>query len=104
MFSARYETMLSSIRENAVIGNVGFGSERDTKGTLIRRPHLSGVRSGRNVEIEVFTAVCAGTIDPTVVEDDVKIDNLVHIAHNCVVGKGVLITVCAELTRSVKVG
>ena len=59
MFSARYETMLSSIRENAVIGNVGFGSERDTKGTLIRRPHLSGVRSGRNVEIEVFTAVCA---------------------------------------------
>lgn len=92
------------VRENAVIGSAGFGFERDTDGTPIRLPHLGGVRIGRNVEIGVFTAVCAGTIDPTVIEDDVKVDNLVHIAHNCVIGKGALITACAELSGSVKVG
>jgi UDP-3-O-[3-hydroxymyristoyl] glucosamine N-acyltransferase len=92
------------IRENAVIGSAGFGFERDTDGTPIRLPHLGGVRIGRNVEIGVFTAVCAGTIEPTVIEDDAKVDNLVHIAHNCVVGKGALITACAELSGSAKVG
>lgn len=92
------------IRENAVIGSAGFGFERDIDGTPIRLPHLGGVRIGRNVEIGVFTVVCAGTIDPTVIEDDVKVDNLVHIAHNCVVGKGALVTACAELSGSVTVG
>ena len=92
------------IRENAVIGSAGFGFERDTDGIPVRLPHLGGVRIGRNVEIGVFTVVCAGTIEPTVVEDDVKINNLVHIAHNCVVGKGALITACAELSGSTKVG
>lgn len=92
------------IRENAVIGGAGFGFERDVDGTPIRLPHLGGVRIGRNVEVGVSTAVCAGTIDPTVIEDDVKIDNLVHIAHNCIVEKGTMVTACAELSGSVKVG
>jgi len=92
------------IRENAVIGSEGFGFERDVDATPIRLPHLGGVRIGRNVEIGVFTAVCAGTIDPTVIEDDVKVDNLVHIAHNCVVEKGAMVIACAELSGSVKVG
>jgi UDP-3-O-[3-hydroxymyristoyl] glucosamine N-acyltransferase len=92
------------IRENAVIGSEGFGFERDLEGTPVRLPHLGGVRIGRNVEIGVFTAVCAGTIDPTVIEDDVKVDNLVHIAHNCVVEKGAMVIACAELSGSVRVG
>lgn len=92
------------IRENAVIGSAGFGFERDTDGTPVRLPHLGGVRIGRNVEIGVFTVVCAGTIEPTVVEDDAKISNLVLIAHNCVVERGALITACAELSGSAKVG
>lgn len=52
----------------------------------------------------MFTAVCAGTIDPTVIEDDVKADNLVHIAHNCVVEKGAVVVACAELSGSARVG
>ncbi|HOR79006.1 MAG TPA: hypothetical protein PLG04_09505 [Anaerolineaceae bacterium] len=92
------------IRENAVIGSEGFGFERDTDGTPIRLPHLGGVQIGRDVEIGVFTAVCAGTIDPTVIEDDVKVDNLVHIAHNCVVEKGAMVIACAELSGSARVG
>ena len=92
------------IRENAVVGSEGFGFERDVDGTPIRLPHLGGVHIGRNVEIGVFTAVCAGTIDPTVIEDDVKVDNLVHIAHNCVVEKGAMVIACAELSGSARVG
>lgn len=92
------------IRENAVIGGAGFGFERDADGTPIRLPHLGGVRIGRNVEVGAFTAVCAGTIDPTVIEDDVKIDNLVHIAHNCIVEKSAMVIACAELSGSVRIG
>lgn len=67
-------------------------AKNNTDGIPIRLPHLGGVRIGRNVEIGVFTAVCTGTIEPTVVEDDVKVDNLVHIAHNRVIGKCALMT------------
>jgi len=62
------------------------------------------VRIGRNVELGVFTAVCAGTIDPTVIEDDVKVDNMVYIAHDCVVDKGAMVIACAELSGSARVG
>ena len=92
------------IRENAVIGSEGFGFERDVDATPIRLPHLGGVRIGRNVEIGALNSVCAGTIDPTVVEDNVKTDFLIHIAHNCVIGEGAIITACAELSGSVKIG
>lgn len=92
------------IRENAVIGSEGFGFERDVDGTPIRLPHLGGVRIGRNVEIGALTSVCAGTIDPTIVEDNVKTDFLIHVAHNCVIGEGAIITACAELSGSVTIG
>lgn len=92
------------IRENAVVGSAGFGFQRDETGVPIRLPHFGGVEIGRRVEIGAFTAVCAGTIDPTVIEDDVKIDNLVHIAHNCHVGRGSIITACAEVSGSVRIG
>lgn len=92
------------IRENAVIGSEGFGFEREADGTPIRLPHLGGVRIGRNVEIGALNSVCAGTIDPTIVEDNVKTDFLIHVAHNCVIGEGSIITACAELSGSVTVG
>lgn len=92
------------IRENAVIGSEGFGFERDVDGIPIRLPHLGGVRIGQNVEIGALNSVCAGTIDPTIVEDNVKTDFLIHIAHNCVIGEGAIITACAELSGSVTVG
>ena len=47
--------------------------------------------------------VCAGTIDPTVIKANVKIDNLVH-AHNCHVGRGSIVTACAEVSGSVRIG
>lgn len=94
----------SIIRENSVIGSAGYGFERDENGQPIRLPHFGGVEIGSRVEIGAFTVVCSGTIDPTVLEDDVKVDNLVHIAHNVRVGRGSMIVACAELSGSVQVG
>lgn len=94
----------SIIRENAVIGSAGFGFEIDESGLPIRIPHFGGVVIGRNVEIGVSSIVCSGTIDPTMIGDNVKVDNLVHIAHNCRIGSSSLIIACSELSGSVTIG
>lgn len=91
------------IREHAVIGGDGFGFERDENGIPIRIPHLGGVVIGRNVEIGAFSTICAGTIEPTIIEDYTKIDDHVHIAHNCHIGSKCLITACAEVSGSVRI-
>lgn len=92
------------LRENSVIGGQGYGIERDENGVTIRIPHLGGVIIGNNVEIGALTAIAQGTIDPTVIDDYVKIDNLVHIAHNCKIGKGSMIIACAEVSGSTEIG
>lgn len=92
------------IRENTVVGGSGFGFERTEDGMPIRLPHVGGVAIGNRVEIGALNTVVSGTIGPTVVEDDVKSDDHVHIAHNCVVRRGALLTACAQLSGSVEVG
>ncbi|MGC9219274.1 MAG: UDP-3-O-(3-hydroxymyristoyl)glucosamine N-acyltransferase [Athalassotoga sp.] len=92
------------IRENTVIGNPGFGIERDPDGTTYRIPHLGGVKIGSNVEIGALSVVDAGTIEPTIIEDYAKIDDQTHISHNCKVGRGTLIASGATLSGSVSVG
>jgi len=92
------------IRENCVIGGEGYGVERDNDGFTVRIPHLGGVVIGDNVEIGALTAVAAGTIEPTIIEDYVKVDNLVHIAHNCKIGRGSMIIACSEISGSTEIG
>ncbi|MEX0447499.1 DapH/DapD/GlmU-related protein [Xenorhabdus sp. SGI246] len=94
----------SRIRANSSIGGDGFGFERTQNGIPIRFPHLGGVIVGENVEIGSNTCIAKGTLSNTVIEDHVKIDNLVHIAHNCRIGKGTFITACAEISGGVTVG
>ena len=92
------------IRENAVIGSDGFGFERDSRGLPVRLPHLGGVRIGDNVEVGALTTVVGGTIDPTIIEDYVKIDDHVHVGHNSIIRRGALLTACAEVGARVEVG
>lgn len=94
----------SMIRENSVIGGDGFGFEREEAGEPVRLPHLGGVDIGSDVEIGALNTVVAGTIEPTVIEDLVKSDDHVHIAHNCRIGHGTLLTACVELSGSVFIG
>jgi UDP-3-O-[3-hydroxymyristoyl] glucosamine N-acyltransferase len=94
----------SRIRSCSSIGGDGFGFERLLDGTPLRFPHLGGVVIGDDVEIGSCTAVARGTLSDTVIEDNVKIDNLVHIAHNCLVRNGAFVIACAEISGGVEVG
>ena len=89
------------IKSHAVIGEEGFGIEKDENGNNYRIPHIGSVIVGNFVEIGAFNSVASGTIDPTVVEDYVKCDDHVHIAHNCTIGRNTIITASATFSGSV---
>jgi UDP-3-O-[3-hydroxymyristoyl] glucosamine N-acyltransferase len=93
-----------TIKSGAVIGEDGFGFERDADGTPLRMLHLGGVILGDRVEIGSFTTVCQGTLAPTILEDDVKVDDHVHIAHNCWIRKKTIVSARAEIGGGVTVG
>jgi UDP-3-O-[3-hydroxymyristoyl] glucosamine N-acyltransferase len=92
------------IKSNTVIGEAGFGFERDEMGVPIRILHLGTVKIGDRVEIGSLNTICRATLGTTVIEDDVKTDDHVHIAHNCRVRRGAMITACVELSGGVDVG
>ncbi|MGX7927486.1 UDP-3-O-(3-hydroxymyristoyl)glucosamine N-acyltransferase [Tsuneonella sp. HG094] len=92
------------IKANAVIGLPGFGVGPDASGNLQHLPHLGGVVIGDDVEVGALDTICAGTILPTVVEDNVKCDDHVHIAHNCRIGANTQLTAHVELSGSTVIG
>jgi UDP-3-O-[3-hydroxymyristoyl] glucosamine N-acyltransferase len=92
------------IKSNTVIGEEGFGFERDEMGVPVRIPHLGKVIIGNNVEIGASTVIARGTLDNTVIENNVKIDDQVFIAHNVFVGKGSMIIAEAEISGSAHIG
>lgn len=91
------------IKSNTVIGEEGFGFERDENMVPIRMPHTGGVIIGNNVEIGCFNTVVSGTIDDTIIKDNVKIDDHVHVAHNVIIEENCIITACSEISGSVHI-
>ncbi len=80
----------TTIYDNSVVGGCGFGFEKTAKG-IIKIPQIGNVIIGKNVEIGSNVAIDRATINATIIEDNVKIDNLVQIAHNVMVGKNSII-------------
>ena len=76
----------SIVHAGAVLGGDGFGFAPDGAGHLHAIAQLGGLSIGADVSIGCNTAIDRGAIDDTVIEDGVKIDNLVQIGHNCRVG------------------
>jgi len=92
------------VKSCSVIGQEGFGISLDEEGNNLRIPHIGGVQIGNFVEIGALNTVCAGTIDPTIIEDHVKTDDHVHIGHNVYIGENCLVTACSEISGSVTIG
>lgn len=92
------------IKSNTVIGEEGFGFERSEKGIPIRIPHLGRVIIGNNVEVGASTVIAKGTLDDSVIENNVKIDDQVFIAHNVFVGSDSMIIAEAEISGSAQIG
>ena len=93
----------SIIHSGSVIGSDGFGYAPNNPGWH-KIEHLGGVKIGKNVEIGAKTAVDRGALGDTIIEDGVKIDNQVHIAHNTIIGENTAIAGQSGTAGSVKIG
>ena len=101
-----HNTMLGSrciIYAGTVIGADGFGYERDGD-SYLKIPQLGNVRIGDDVEIGANTAIDRGALRDTVINEGVKLDNLVQIAHNVVIGKHTLMSGHSGIAGSTRVG
>jgi UDP-3-O-[3-hydroxymyristoyl] glucosamine N-acyltransferase len=92
------------IKSHSVIGEEGFAFEFDEQKRPVRIPHLGRVILGDEVEIGALCTVARGTLGDTILEDEVKLDDHVHIAHNVRIGSRTLLTACAEVSGSVEIG
>jgi UDP-3-O-[3-hydroxymyristoyl] glucosamine N-acyltransferase len=91
------------IRAHAVIGGEGFGfATKDGKHTRI--PQIGNVEIGDDVEIGACTTIDNATLGSTKVKRGTKIDNLVHLGHNCEIGEDCFIIAQDGLAGSTIVG
>lgn len=74
------------IHSGVVIGSDGFGYFQNKEGKNLKVPHYGGIVIGDDVEIGANTCIDRGTLDDTIIGNNVKIDNLCHIGHNCIIG------------------
>lgn len=91
------------ILAGAAIGEQGFGTAGDASGP-IDVPHLGRVIIQDRVTIGANSCVDRGVFDDTVIGEGAKIDNLCHVAHNCHIGRGVLIAAFGGISGSTIVG
>ena len=90
------------IHSGVVIGSDGFGYAKAT--TWHKIPQLGRVIVKNNVEIGANTVIDRATLETTVIEDGVKIDNLVQVAHNVHIGEHTAIAGCVGIAGSVTIG
>ena len=91
------------IHAGTVIGSDGFGYVRDGTDS-IKIPQTGTVQIDDNVEIGANNCIDRATFEKTWIKRGVKTDNLVHIAHNVIIGEGSLIVAQAGISGSVTVG
>ena len=76
------------IHAGTVIGSDGFGFANTKDGKYIKIYQNGNVTIGNDVEIGANCAIDRAVFNSTIIEDGVRLDNLVHIAHNCKIGRG----------------
>lgn len=91
------------LHAGVVIGADGFGFASDD-GRWEKIEQLGAVRIGDDVEIGANSCVDRGALDDTVLEDGVKLDNLVQIGHNVRVGRHSALAGCAGVAGSAQIG
>lgn len=92
-----------TIHSGTVLGADGFGYVRDGE-DQVKFPQTGNVVIGDDVEIGANSCVDRATFGSTVLEKNVKIDNHVHIGHNCRIGEGTIIVGSVGISGSVTIG
>jgi UDP-3-O-[3-hydroxymyristoyl] glucosamine N-acyltransferase len=95
-----------TVHAGAVLGSDGFGYEPPAEpgGTWNRIPHSGRVEVADDVEIGAGATIDRGRFGATRIERGAKLDNLVHVAHNCVVGAGSMLAAQVGLAGSTRLG
>ena len=91
------------IHAGSVIGSDGFGFASDGD-RYYKIPQVGTVRIDDDVEIGACNAIDRATFGRTWIKRGVKIDNLVHIAHNVVVGEDTVLVAQVGISGSVTIG
>jgi len=91
------------VHSGAVIGADGFGIALED-GRWRKIPQIGRVLIGDDVEIGANTCIDRGALDDTVIEDGVKLDNLIQVAHNVRIGAHTAIAGCTGIAGSTRIG
>jgi UDP-3-O-[3-hydroxymyristoyl] glucosamine N-acyltransferase len=91
------------LHSGCVIGADGFGMAPDA-GRYVKIPQVGRALLGDDVEVGANTTIDRGALGDTVVEEGVKIDNLVQVAHNCRIGAHTVIAGCTGIAGSAVIG
>jgi UDP-3-O-[3-hydroxymyristoyl] glucosamine N-acyltransferase len=97
----------SIVHSGAVIGADGFGfapTGRDEGGRWEKIEQLGGVVIGDDVEIGANTCIDRGALEDTVLDEGVKLDNLVQIGHNVRIGAHTAFAGCVGVAGSARIG
>lgn len=92
-----------SINAGSIIGSEGFGYELNEYNEYEKFIHIGGVEIHDNVDIGANTCVVRGALANTIIGEGTKIDNLVHIGHNAIIGKHCIITANNMVGGSVRI-
>ena len=95
------------LHAGVVIGADGFGNAwegAESDGHWLKVPQTGRTLIGNDVEIGANTTVDRGAIDDTIIEDGVRLDNLIMIAHNVHVGAHTAIAACTGIAGSARIG
>lgn len=93
-----------TIGNNCTIGGVGFGYEKNDAGKFEVIPHLGNVVIEDDVEIGNNSCIDRAVIGSTILRQNAKIDNLVHISHGCDIGTNSMVIANAMIAGSVVIG
>jgi UDP-3-O-[3-hydroxymyristoyl] glucosamine N-acyltransferase len=92
------------LHSGVVIGSDGFGFAPQKSGEYIKIPQIGNVVVKNNVEIGSNTTIDRATLGETIINDGVKLDNLVQIAHNVEIGAHTVIAAQSGVSGSTKIG
>lgn len=93
-----------TLHPGAVIGSDGYGYATDSRGCHVKRPQVGIVQIDDDVEIGANTCIDRATFGKTWIKSGTKIDNLVQVAHNVVVGENCLLVAQVGISGSTTLG
>ena len=91
------------LHPGVVIGGDGFGMA-ESEGRWVKVPQIGRAILGDDVEVGANTTIDRGALGDTIIEEGVKLDNLIQIAHNVVIGAHTAVAACAAFAGSTRIG